>query len=297
MSAPYEPLRVAQVGLGRWGQRLLPRLLAHCEVPVVCNRSGGEGRDHALRTNPAAQYCSSITSVLGRVDIDAVAIATPIDTHGELVRTVLEHGKHVYVTKPLCTSAVEAGSLVELAERNGLTLFVGHTHVYHPAISQLIKITAQRPVRAASSTWQKWGTFDSDIWYNLGSHEVAVALALLRESPKRVELLHRQAVVTRDSDILSTRLTFSDERVWLLQLNRASRLRNKALWLELSDGGALIWEGQEIVETTVKGETLTHPVCSEEALDLEIRAFIAECRDGGPVDRNAIDVVSVLQQL
>ena len=48
--------------------------------------------------------------------VEAVAVATPADTHVPVALACLEAGKHVLVEKPLATSVDEAEKLVEVAE-------------------------------------------------------------------------------------------------------------------------------------------------------------------------------------
>ena len=47
-----------------------------------------------------------------QVEVDAIAIATPVSTHGLLAREALRAGKHVLVEKPLAASAAEALDLI-----------------------------------------------------------------------------------------------------------------------------------------------------------------------------------------
>ena len=56
-------------------------------------------------------------------------------------------GKHVFVEKPMTTSATEREELVELADAAGLTLMVGHTFVYSPPVRKV-----ERPDRRAASS-------------------------------------------------------------------------------------------------------------------------------------------------
>ena len=43
-------------------------------------------------------------------------------------------GKHVFVEKPLASQSGHAMELVEIASQKNLTLMVGHTFVYNPAV-------------------------------------------------------------------------------------------------------------------------------------------------------------------
>jgi predicted dehydrogenase len=58
--------------------------------------------------------------------VDAVVVATPAQSHFDLCQEFLEAGKDVFVEKPITLESADAMRLVELAERRGRVLQVGH---------------------------------------------------------------------------------------------------------------------------------------------------------------------------
>ena len=79
----------------------------------------------------------SFAEVLGDTSIQAIAIATPAETHANLVREALLAGKDVCVEKPLCLSVETGESLIALAKELNRILMVGHLLWYHPAVLKL----------------------------------------------------------------------------------------------------------------------------------------------------------------
>ena len=63
--------------------------------------------------------------VIDRPDVDAVIIATPDHWHATIALAALEHGKDVYVEKPMCHTIDEARRLVETVGRTKRVLQVG----------------------------------------------------------------------------------------------------------------------------------------------------------------------------
>ena len=129
-------LGVAVVGSGYWGKNLVRNFVNLNALSAIC--------DSHLETLRALgeQYkqCRTLTSypeLLRDESIQAVAIATPAETHGTMVREALIAGKDVFVEKPLCLSAEMGRSLVDLASNRGRILMVGHLLWYHPAILKL----------------------------------------------------------------------------------------------------------------------------------------------------------------
>jgi len=72
--------------------------------------------------------------------VTGVAIATPAETHGELVRQALLAGKDVFVEKPMVMTSEESVKLAELVRRTSKILQVGYYYRFHP-ISHLVKET------------------------------------------------------------------------------------------------------------------------------------------------------------
>jgi UDP-2-acetamido-3-amino-2,3-dideoxy-glucuronate N-acetyltransferase len=130
------PPQVAVIGFGYWGKNLVRNFANLGALSAVCDSTSD-----TLRTL-AEQYphCLTFTSyaeVLRENGIQAVAIATPAEKHGAMVREALLAGKDVFVEKPLCLSSEEGQTLVALARDQGRILMVGHLLWYHPAILKL----------------------------------------------------------------------------------------------------------------------------------------------------------------
>src|SRR4029078_4327174 len=136
-TANERPLpQVAVIGSGYWGKNLVRNFSNLGALSVVC-----DSHAETLRTlgeqYPQCRTVTSYAEVLRDGSIQAVAIATPAKTHGAMVREALLSGKDVFVEKPLCLSAEQGRSLVDLARERGRILMVGHLLWYHPAILKL----------------------------------------------------------------------------------------------------------------------------------------------------------------
>jgi UDP-2-acetamido-3-amino-2,3-dideoxy-glucuronate N-acetyltransferase len=120
-----EPVRIAQVGLGAWGQNLVRNLDVLGELTWICDASDTR-RDAFARRFPNATATGSFEQLLSDDELEAVVIATPVPTHYTLARQALEAGKHVFVEKPPAMRAAEMEELVELSAARGKVLMPGH---------------------------------------------------------------------------------------------------------------------------------------------------------------------------
>src|SRR3989344_3759149 len=110
-----QKVRVAVIGAGQWGTRIIKTLetLPDCEVVYV------EARNYE--------------NLINKSDIDAVLVATPGSTHYRVALPFVKKGLPVFIEKPMTTSFKDAHILKQAAKKSGSLIFVGHIHLYNPA--------------------------------------------------------------------------------------------------------------------------------------------------------------------
>lgn len=274
-------LRVGLLGsTGRWGSQILRVLKPLCHVIPCPTR---------LQTD----------SMLADKSIDAVVIATPIETHAALAETALLAGKHVFVEKPMTTTVESAERLMYLAEAKGKTLFVGHIFIYHPVFERLQQIVSEDEIEHIRFVWRKFGTFDSDLIWNLASHEVSLAVALCREGPVRSAVLYKSGLVT-ETDALIAEMFVNDTKC-LIDLDRCSPEDQKVVTVKLLHSGEnWIWNGQSLLELSQSGTERLVFESAEEPLAREMDAFLTACSSGPPSvndGRHELKVVQILSAI
>lgn len=132
-------IRIAQIGIGYWGPNLL-RNLATCddfEVVALCDLDMGCLEKFSAKHCPSAKLYTNFEKLLEEVELDAIAIATPIRSHFALAKAALEAGIHTFVEKPLAASVEECRILNEIADQKGVTLMVGHVFEYNSAVRRI----------------------------------------------------------------------------------------------------------------------------------------------------------------
>ena len=85
--------------------------------------------------------------LLGNPIIDVVIITTPDETHCNMLLTVasLYTPKLVICEKPFCSNTVEAGSIIELYEKEGIPILIDYTRNFIP---ELIALKERKPIKA-----------------------------------------------------------------------------------------------------------------------------------------------------
>jgi predicted dehydrogenase len=183
--------RILLIGLGRWGANHLrvlhsmPVELYVAETDPARLRSSGVPETH--RTAKAA----SLVPI-----IDAAVVVTPAQTHFELCRDLLSAGKDVFVEKPITSKSADAKQLIEIAERGGLVLQVGHIFRFDPASVWMKEAIAQgrfgeiKMLRANFSGFKR-PRQDTGVTFADGIHFIDLFQFLLGASPRRVHATMR----------------------------------------------------------------------------------------------------------
>ncbi len=182
-------LKVGVIGYGYWGPNLVRNFngLANAEVLMVCDPSL-QAQNKVKLAYPHIDVVSDAKALISSSKIDAVAIATPVSTHFELVKNALEEGKHVFVEKPFTETVAQGEELVELAEKKKLTLVVDHTYLFTGAVKkmkQLIDEGALGKIYYFDSMRVNLGLFQHDvnvIW-DLAPHDLSIMDYLLKNNP------------------------------------------------------------------------------------------------------------------
>ena len=90
------------------------------------------------QTNAVDRCCSSFEELLANVD--AVYVASPVDTHYRYVRSALENGRHVICEMPFLQNKTDADELLKLAARKNLILLTALKTAYCPSFQQMIRV-------------------------------------------------------------------------------------------------------------------------------------------------------------
>lgn len=219
------------VGYGYWGPNLVRNYMdiKDCKIKYICDKNA-VSLDKAAARCPEATVTTDYQELLEDQAVDAIVIATPISTHHTLAAQALEHGKHVFVEKPMTATSHQAEQLVRLAEEKRLTLMVGHTFVYSPAVvktKELIQSGELGEILYISSSRINLGLHQSDasvIW-DLAPHDLSILLYWLGEEPAQVHAYGRGCIIPQIPDVAFLNLRFPSGVVASIHLSWLSPIK------------------------------------------------------------------------
>ncbi len=205
-------IRVAVIGSGYWGKNLVRNFAGIGALSAVCD-SNADMLQALGKQYPQCRMLTSYAEVLRDKSIQAVAISTPAETHGAMVREALLAGKDVFVEKPLCLAVEQGEKLVALARENGRILMVGHLLWYHPAVLKLKELIDRGElgrIQYIYSNRLNLGKIrrEENILWSFAPHDISVTLGLLGETPHSVIAQGGNYLHERIADTTVTLLAF-----------------------------------------------------------------------------------------
>lgn len=224
-------LGVGIVGYGYWGPNLVRNFSACPGASVVAVCDLDSRRLEAVpRLYPNAKTSTHFKDLLDDAAVDAIVIATPVQSHYELALAALRAGKHVLVEKPLTTSSALARRLIDEAQRRNLVLMVDHTFLYTPAvrkISELMQRGEIGDVYYYDSTRISLGLFQRDVsvMWDLAVHDISIIDHILDDAPVAVSATGVCHVPGSPEDMAHITLFFDGPCVAHLNVNWLSPVK------------------------------------------------------------------------
>ena len=204
--------KIACVGAGYWGKNLVRNFNDLGVLAWICESDSKRLNDLSVEY-PTSRTTRVLEEVLCDPTVAGLAISTPAETHGDLVRRALLAGKDVLVEKPLCLSVEGGRALVALAEEKKQILMVGHLLWYHPAVLKLKALVEEGElgrIQYIYSNRLNLGKIrrEENILWSFAPHDVSVILGLLGEMPDKVNSQGGNYLHERIADVTVSLLSF-----------------------------------------------------------------------------------------
>ncbi len=160
---PNDTIRLGIIGTGDRGGGLIPFVnqIEQLEVAACCDVIPAR-LDKALNlvSEKKAQGYKDYRTLLENPDLDAILIATPLNTHSKIAIDALDAGKHVYCEKTMAKGFVGIENLVAKVTQSNQQFQTGHQ--YHSSrlythVVDLIKNGKVGKITAFECQWNRNG--------------------------------------------------------------------------------------------------------------------------------------------
>jgi predicted dehydrogenase len=162
-------------------------------------------------------------------DCDAAVVVVPTSSHFSVAGTVIEHGKHVFIEKPMTATLEEADSLVALARRKGVMVQIGHIERFNRAVRAALPYV-KNPRYIDSERLAPFSPRGSDVAVvlDLMIHDIDLLLTLVGSEAGDISAFG-VPVLTPMLDIANARVTFTSGAVANITSSRISRERKRKI--------------------------------------------------------------------
>ena len=315
---------IGVIGAGNWGQNLVRNYasLPGSQLLYVADVSE-KVRSKMANLYPKAQVTDNPERIFTDPAVNAVVIAVESPLHYKMIKNALEHGKHVYVEKPLALSVCTMLRMwLSLAQDKNLKLMTGHLLEYHPAVNyikELMKIG-----KVGTSLYLYFHRLnlgivrkDENVWWSLAPHDISVACYLFEAEPVSVSANGQSYLQKGIEDVVFATLKFADGRMAHIHVSWLDPHKIRKVTLVASDKmvvfddmeasekvriydkGAEIKTVNSYVEaiTLRTGDVLIPRIPSQEPLSLECQHFLDAIIKDQPVRSDGVDGLRVVKVL
>ncbi len=299
-------IRTAVIGVGRWGKNIV-RVLSELRHEGIVDLIAICDIDYEKALEIAKQYgvpkvFSSIHELVNNVRIDAVLIATPIDTLYRISKLCLENEVHTFIEKPVAEHPDQVLELKCLAEKHGVHVQTGFIMRFNPVVEKIKEIIFKEKVlylvfRRLSRRPEHVRKYS--ILLDLTVHDVDLCLHLAKCNTYRVKwaFIERKGI---DDVVLA--LIDTDKASCLVHTDGLSL--SKVRELEVIAENIFVRGNTDNLSLTIKypdGRIVTETLVWVEPLKKELRAFI-DCIDKGlcrdvPTLDDAYHVLKIIEDI
>ena len=316
------PVRVAVFGAGAWGRNHVRSVAAlpEAELVAVCDLS--ESRRAAVhRQYPAVTVTDDANEAFDLAQ--AVVIATPASSHGELAVRAIERDLPLLVEKPFALSVKDALAVAELADARGVPVVVGHLLLFHPVVMRLKSLIDDGELGSVYYLYSQRVNLgqvrpDENALWSFGPHDAAVALDLLGTMPCKVSAQGKSYLQPGIEDVVFMNMEFASGVMAHVQMSWLDPHKERRLTVVGSNKMA-VFDDMEIREklkiydrgvdrppdyasygeslSIREGDISIPRVPNVEPLSAELRHFVAVAQGLEQSRANADDGVAVVRVL
>ena len=295
-------IQIGVVGVGYLGRRHLEHTMQLKDAECCGFFDKDAERSALIAQESGAKSHNSMAALIESANI--ITIVVPTVDHFSVAQVCINAGKHVFIEKPICETVEEADTLLELAEKKGVQIHVGHIERLNPALVALngIELTPRYIETHRLAPYTTRGT-DVPVVLDLMIHDLDVIISLVKSPVKSVNA-SGVSIMTDSVDIANARITFENGCVANITSSRIAKeyvrklrmfqqdmyvtidfLRGltevyRLLDAEEEDPDAVFSAPLVTGKTTRQIVYETPPVKKVDALKLELENFVASVNGG-----------------
>lgn len=141
--------KMGVIGCGNRSKTIIGALnkVPEIEITALCDivPHKMEQRAQLIKSGVKPKFINSLEELL-QLDLDAVAVITPNNTHKDIVIACLEAGKNVFCEKPMALTVADCNEMIGAVERTGKALQIGTQRRHSSEYKKLVEVVRNKPV-------------------------------------------------------------------------------------------------------------------------------------------------------
>ena len=312
-------LRAAVIGVGEMGQHharvysdlegVLLVSVADCQMDVaerVARRHGGKAY---------ADYAQ----MFDEEQIDVATVAVPTTLHYRVASEVIQRGIHLLVEKPLARQVEKAAEIVEMAQRHGVMLTVGHIERFNPAVIELKRrLDAGEIGRVFHLNVRRWSPYpkrirDVGVVLDMATHDLDIMGYLVGDEVERLYAEGDFLFSLPSEDSISAFLRFRNGALGMLDVNWVTPCKVRELSITGQQGMITLdyldqelfiyrngrvtseWGRLSLFTGVSEGDMVRPAIAKREPLRVELESFVRAVVEGTPAPVTGEDALRVVR--
>ncbi|MCX8028024.1 MAG: Gfo/Idh/MocA family oxidoreductase [Thermodesulfovibrionales bacterium] len=282
-------LNIAVIGVGYIGYHHARILKTLDGVNLFCVVDSDKKRAEEVASEFDCLATSDYHEVIN--DVDCFCIATPTQSHYQIAWDCVNHGRHVFIEKPITDTSQEAASLIQLCHKKGVSIQVGHVERFNPVFKMALTLD-KKPLLFYSERLSPFleRARNIDVAKDLLIHDIDLILTFMRvrgldTTIKKINC-NGICVVTDKPDVVMADIEFSCGITAHIRASRIERDRKRMMTIYHKDGYITL-DYQNLIYTTFKKDDISfqdsHLKLKDELLKEELNSFINAIRHNTPV--------------
>lgn len=313
-------VNVAVIGTGHIGKHHARNYseLRQAHLAAVCDSQITVGKTIAKKFK--CNFYADYTKMLRSEDIEAVSIAVPTKLHKKIAIDCIKRGKHVLIEKPIASTVNQAIEIINMAQKMGVILTVGHLERFNPAVRALKKLISDNKLgQIISIIAKRVGPSapqikDSGVLKDLAVHDIDILNYLLDRKPTKIYANGGKAMRKSQEDYAEIFLNYGSKTGYI-QVNWLTPIGIRQLQITGTGGYAELnyitqelnlyqakykkqidpQNYQEFLITYGAAKKITLPIKFQEPLKLELSAFLNSIQTNTPPEVTGEQALTALE--
>lgn len=265
--------KIILFGFGYWGQKIYATLAKIVDEKSIFVYDPKINKEKSLiKTIEFDQLVS--------LHFTHAFIATPEETHYEIVKKCLDLKMNVFVEKPLCLKTKQAKQLQEIAAQKKLSLFVDYTFNFDSAVQKITKIIEKNknnPIFRIESIRHSINIYKPkvDVFADLATHDIYLFKTFFNKQIKQIETIKEKI---NSKQVNQGQVLFQNGKLlYQCQYSWAQPVPQRKMTIFFSDNKTLVWDKNNTDLLMYQNQKLVKKYSllqKKSPLELSIRSFI-----------------------